>query len=101
MNIKRAFQKTISEIREDWRIERNTPQGEYPKAMMTSQQEERHTATVNCGADHCSFSRELADRVMKDERFQKFLTDAGAKAVKEDVWRGSCHGYQVRISFPG
>ena len=99
MNTKRAFQKTIGAIREDWRVKRNTPQGEYPKAMMTWQQEEHNTATVNCGGDHCSFSKELADYVMNDERFKKFLSDNGAEATVEKFWHGSCPGYQVRINF--
>lgn len=99
MNRKAAFQKVIGEIRKDWRVERNTPRGEYPKAMMTSQQEEHNTATVNCGGEHCSFSNELAEKVMNDARFQAFLSGTGAKAVKEKFWHGSCPGYQVRINF--
>jgi len=99
MNIKKAFQKTVGEIRKDWRVKRNTPNGEYPKAMMTSQQEQHNTATVNCGGECCSFSKELAQLVMDDERFQKFLSDARAEATVEKFWRGSCPGYQVRIKF--
>lgn len=30
MNIKKEFQKTIGEIRKDWRVKRNTPNGAYP-----------------------------------------------------------------------
>ena len=99
MEIKRAFQKTVGEIRKDWRVARNTPMGEYPKAMMTNQQEEHNTATVNCGGDHCSFSKELAQYVMADKRFQKFLSDTGAEATMEKFYHGSCPGYQVRIIF--
>ena len=99
MNVKKEFQKTISEIRKDWRVKRGTLRGEYPKAMMTSQQEAKNTATVNCGRDWTSFSGDLADYVLKDERFQKFLSDAGAEANKELFWHGSVPGYQVRISF--
>lgn len=99
MNIKKEFQKTIGEIRKDWRVKRNTPKGEYPKAMMTSQQEAHNTATVNCGGEHCSFSRDLADFVLADERFQKFLSDAGAEAAKEMFYHGSCPAYQVRVNF--
>ena len=99
MNKKAAFQKVIGDIRKDWRVMRGTPKGEYPKAMMTGQQAEHNTATVNCGGDHCSFSNELAEFVMNDERFQAFLSSTGAKAVKEKFWHGSCPGYQVRINF--
>ncbi len=99
MNTKKAFQKTIGEIRKDWRVMRNTPKGEYPKAMMTSQQEAKNTATVNCGGEWCSFSKELSEYVMNDERFQKFLSDAGAEAVVEKFYSYSCPGYQVRINF--
>jgi len=99
MNIKKEFQKTIGDIRQDWRVKRNTPRGEYPKAMMTGQQEANNTATVNCGGEWCSFSKELAQYVMNDERFQKFLSDAGAEANIEKFYRGSCPGYQVRLVF--
>ena len=100
MNIKKAFQKTISEIRKDWRIDRNTPNDEYPKAMMTSQQEQHNTATVNCGGDWCSFSKELAQYVMDDERFRKFISDTGAKVTVEKFYRYSSPAYQIRINFP-
>lgn len=99
MNIKKAFQKTVSDIRKDWRVKRDTPQAEYPKAMMTGQQEAKNTATVNCGGEWCSFSRELAEYVLNDERFQKFLSDAGAEATVEGFHRGNHTGYQVRIAF--
>ena len=33
MNVKKEFQKTIREIRKDWRVKQGTPKGEYPKAM--------------------------------------------------------------------
>ncbi len=99
MNTKKEFQKTISSIRKDWREKRNTPRAEYPKAMMTSQQMDNGTATVNCGGDFCSFSKELAEYVMNDSRFQKFLADAGAVAEVEKFWHYSCPAYQVRIRF--
>ena len=99
MDVKKRFQKTVCEIRKDWRVKRGTPKGEYPKAMMTSQQEANNTATVNCGGEWCSFSKELADYVMNDERFQKFLSDACAEATMEKFYRGSCPGYQVRLVF--
>lgn len=99
MDVKKAFQKTVGEIRKDWRIARNTPNGEYPKAMMTGQQERHNTATVNCGGDWCSFSKELAQFVLDDERFQKFLSDTGAEAILEKFYHGSCAGYQLRVNF--
>lgn len=99
MNIKKEFQKTIGEIRKDWRVKRNTPNGAYPKAMMTNQQMEHNTATVNCGGGWCSFSKELAQFVLEDERFKKYISDAGAKAHMEQVYDGGCPGYQVRIYF--
>ena len=103
MNVKKTFQKTVSEIRKDWRVKRNTPGGEYPKAMMTSQQEAKNTATVNCGGEwvSSSFSKDLAEYVINDERFQKFLSDAGAEATIEKVYGRNyvVPGCQVRISF--
>lgn len=99
MNIKKKFQKTIGDIRQDWRVKHGTPKGEYPKAMMTAQQEANNTATVNCGGEWCSFSKELAEYVMNDERFQRFLSDARAEATMEKFYHGSCPGYQVRLVF--
>ena len=99
MDIKKEFQKTVGENRKDWRVKRKTPKGEYPKAMMTSQQMDNGTATVNCGGDFCSFSRELAEYVMNDSRFQKFLAEAGAMATIEKFYHYSCPAYQVRIRF--
>lgn len=99
MDKKKELQKVVGLIRKDWRVKRNTPNGAYPKAMMTSQQMEHNTATVNCGGGWCSFSKELSQFVMDDERFQKFLSDTGAEAFIEQVYDASCPGYQVRIYF--
>lgn len=99
MDKKRSFQKVIGDIREDWRVKHGTPNGQYPKAMMTGQQEEKNTATVNCGAEWCSFSNELSEFVMNDKRFLKFLSDFGATAKKEEVWNYSCKGFQIRVNF--
>lgn len=99
MNTKKAFQKVVGQIRNDWRIKQNTPQGEYPKAMMTAKQAANSTATVNCGGEWCSFSKELSEFVMNDERFQQFLSDAGAEALVEKFYSYSCPAYQIRIVF--
>ena len=98
MDKKKAFQKVIGEIRKDWRVKRGTPHGQFPKAMMTGQQEEKNTATVNCGAEWCSFSKELSEFVMKDSRFLKFLSDFGATARIEEI-SSYRKGFQIRLTF--
>lgn len=98
---KTPFQKVIGKIRADIRIEDNLPNTEYPKAMMTGQQAAKNTATVNCGGEWVSGQRShtVALRVMRDERFQKYLKDFDAAAKVEQLYIGSCLAYQVRIIF--
>ncbi len=98
---KKAFQKVIKAIREDIRKERNIPSCEYPKAMMTGQQMEKDTATVNCGGEFSSsmFSKEISKRVMDDKRFVKFLDECCGKAKIEKKCYMGCYAYQIRIDF--
>lgn len=98
---KKEFQKVISKIRADRRIEENLPRTEYPKAMMTSSQMAKNTATVNCGGEWVALdtSKKTAARVMRDERFQKFLADNQATATVETFWVGSCRACQIRINY--
>ena len=102
-SFKRNFQKTISKIRADWRIEQNIPAADYPKAMMTNQQMMKNTATVNCGGEWLDSirEREIADRVMNDERFQKLLADFKATAEIERSCFGirTYPGFQIRIHY--
>ncbi|MBR3587014.1 MAG: hypothetical protein IKO00_13395 [Oscillospiraceae bacterium] len=98
---KKAFQKVIKAIREDYRKEKDIPTIEYPKAMMTSQQMEKDTATVNCGGEFCSsmFSKECSARVMNDKRFEKFLDECCAKATVEKKCYMGTYAYQIRLEF--
>lgn len=96
---KKDFQKTIAAIRKDWRVYYHTPAAQYPKAMMTGQQEENRTATVNCGGEWTCISKDIANFVMNDKRFVDFLARRNATAEIESFWHYSCRGYQVRIYF--
>lgn len=88
---KKEFQKVIKEIRLGH---------QYPKAMMTGQQIRNNTATVNCGGEHWpeSYTRELAEEVMEDRRFQEFLSRHDAEAKIE---QNSLQAWQIRIYFKG
>lgn len=103
MDKKKALQKTVGAIRAAVREETQSPVqyfAEYPKAMMTAKQIENHTATVNCGGEWVSpkASRMMAERVMADPGFQKYLTDFNALACIEAV--GGSYPYsQIRITF--
>lgn len=101
MTTKKAFQYTISKIRKDWRVYNHTPAAEYPKAMMTNQQIEKMTATVNCGGEWLSGTteKEIANFVMNDQRFLDFLEKYNAVAEIESFYHYSCIGYQIRIKF--
>lgn len=98
---KKEFQKLISKIRADIRTEMNRPRLEYPKAMMTAVQAERHTATVNCGGEWVTwdFAKDLASRIECDERFRKFLKDNNAKVTFEPLMIGGRRTCQLRITY--
>lgn len=93
---KKAFQRVIANIRKE-------TESEFPKAMMTSQQMNKCTATVNCGGERYSTesSKELAEKVLNDKRFLTFLEKNKAAAAVEAVSIGDKMAYQVRILFDG
>lgn len=93
---KKAFQRVIANIRKE-------TESEFPKAMMTSQQMNKCTATVNCGGERYSTesSKELAEKVLNDERFLIFLEKNNAAATVEAVSIGNKMAYQVRVLFNG
>lgn len=95
--IKKELQKAVGNIRKDLSEEAGR-KWTYPKAMMTGQQEEKRTATVNCGGEWMSreFTEKLADQVMKDERFKTFLTKCDATARLEVNTFGT---FQIRINY--
>ena len=91
---KKDFQKTIKAIRNTISIVTGEDQ-EFPKAMMTGQQEAKNTATVNCGRRRES-TEAVAKVVMDDPLFRGFLAQYKAKANIEINSEGKT---QVRINF--
>lgn len=96
-NIKKNLQKTVKAIRDDINATKDRP-SDFPKAMMTNQQMEKNTATVNCGGEwaNAKTSMERVNAVMNDARFAKFLAECGATAKVEPTPFGS---YQIRINY--
>ena len=95
--IKKDLQKVVKTIRD----ERNAAKGtdsSFPKAMMTGQQMELGTATVNCGGEWATreSSEERATAVITDPRFQAFLAKSSAEAHLE---LNSFGTIQVRIRY--
>lgn len=93
---KKAFQRVIANIRKE-------TGDQFPKAMMTSQQMNKCTATVNCGGEFkgTESSKELAEKVLNDERFLTFLEKNKAAAAVEAISISNKMVYQVRILFEG
>lgn len=89
-SMKRDFQKVIKAIRGS--------ENEYPKAMMTSQQEANRTATVNCGGEwrKAEKAKAMAEMVMQDERFIAWLDKWGAEAHIENA---AYTNFQIRINY--
>ena len=92
---KKEFQKTIAKIRSDYAMR------DYPKAMCTSAQMMKNQATVNCGGEWRSaeFSRNLAERIMKDPRFTALVAYHKGKAVLEQGRYGDRSWTQIRIHY--
>ena len=97
MDTKTAFQKCIKAIRND-RSKAIGKRVDFPKAMMTSLQVLNGTATVNCGGEwYGNRSKPIAEAVMEDVRFRKFLEESDGEAhIEHDPRYDS---YQVRIYF--
>jgi len=70
---------------------------EYPKAMMTQVQQQKRTATINCG-DGVKRSDDISGKILNDPEFLEILK--GAAAVKETRknWYGDTV-YQIRINY--
>lgn len=92
--IKKDFQKLIKTIRSEIGEGRD-----YPKAMMTGQQQTKNTATINCAG--MAFAEKATQAIMEDERFQAFLTRYDATAVVEETsgWDGR-PTKQIRLHYP-
>lgn len=92
--LKKEFQKVVARIR----AEQNATQerkSEYPKAMMTGQQQAKGTATINC-----SGSSTLAAGVINHPAIVAFLRSHNATAAAEAVNYGGWTQHQIRINFP-
>lgn len=91
---KKQFQKTIKAIREEL-----FAGNEYPKAMMTTQQMEKNTATVNCGGEwwRPEQSHDIAGETIIHPAFKKLIEESNATATIEPV--GKCGGVQIRINY--
>lgn len=92
MKIKKELQKVIGTIRKE------KSANSFPKAMMTGQQMEKSTATVNCGGEWGTpeSTMKRAKMVMDDERFKAFLEKYNATANIEPNSFGT---YQIRIHY--
>ena len=91
--MKKEFQKVIGAIRKG-----QEQKSDYPKPMMTGQQMEKNTATVNCGGEWSipEKTRAKAEMVMADERFKAFLEKWEATARFEIIGEGNT---QIRINY--
>lgn len=91
---KKQFQKTIKAIRDELFNGK-----EYPKAMMTTQQMEKNTGTVNCGGEWWRpvESHNIAEKTIKHPAFKKLMEESNATATIEPI--GKCGGVQIRINY--
>lgn len=94
--IKKDLQKAVSGVRADRKKLNNRE--EFPKAMMTGQQMDKNTATVNCGGEwrRAETTLEIATQVMNDKRFKDFLEKHNADARIE---ANNFGGFQIRINY--
>ena len=107
-NMKKDFQKVVKMFRDDQpeetRIDYCTKQeytvkAEYPKAMMTAQQERKGTATVNC--DYGENGKKRAEEFVKFPPFITWCESYGIKKVITEqviVW-GRYTQHQVRVYY--
>lgn len=91
-DMKKEFQKAVKTIRAEI-----APEGcAYPKAMMTGQQVNKGTATVNCGR-----SQSTAQLVIKHRAFVEYLKQWNATATIETATDAyNCAQTQIRLHFP-
>lgn len=95
-NKKKDFQKAIATIRNDLNKERQFGRN-YPKAMMTAQQERKNTATVNC-----AISKSNLSAVLEHSAFAEFLSKHPAEVrVESNRISGYTdkYEYHVRLIF--
>ncbi len=89
---KPEFQKTIAKLRKEYRNR------EYPKAMLTGQQWDKRTATVNCGGEASSLTKERCMDVLNHPEFQALIKKHNATAYMERKSGPYGDYFQVRIN---
>lgn len=107
-NMKKDFQKVVKMFRDDQpKVTQYYSTGEirkvcapeYPKAMMTAQQERKGTATVNC--DWGDKAKERAEEFIKYQPFVTWCESYGIKNafIEEVAVGGHYTQYQVRVMY--
>ena len=94
-NMKKDFQKAVKAFRDG-----SDYHGEYPKAMMTSQQMRKGTATINCG--RAEFGKELAPKVVAHKGFVDWCVAYGIKTVEIEIAKEASYmkpQYQIRVTY--
>lgn len=89
---KKALQKEVGKIRKQIG-------GAFPKAMMTSQQIEHSTATINCGGERRSVekTKELAQKVIESSDLTEMIKKNEATARIE--YNSATDAWQIRINW--
>lgn len=90
---KKELQKTIKMIRAARGV------GEYPKAMMTAAQENKRTATINCGGRSTAPTLQTAESVLADANFKALLQKYDASAYIEQTGTAAYPYMQIRIEW--
>lgn len=103
-NMKKDFQKIVKMFRDrlpdvhyidHWTNEERTCRPEYPKAMLTAQQERNHTATVNFGRGE---GARMATGLFR--AYEPFITWCESYGIKStDIELNADNNFQVRINY--
>lgn len=103
-NMKKDFQKVVKMFRDKlpdvhyfdhWAKEDRTCRPEYPKAMLTAQQERNGTATVNFGRG--DQAKANAETFQSYEPFTTWCESYGIKCLGIEL--NADNRYQVRVSY--
>lgn len=92
MMFKKQLSKTVTSIR-------NEIGGGYPKAMMTAQQIEHRTATINCGGEWrpAERTKEIAESVSRNPGFITLIEKHGVVAELE--YNRAMDAWQIRMTW--
>lgn len=106
--MKKDLQKLVKIIRDELSQVSGGYRSDYPKAMMTGQQMERRTATINCGYTYTQGAekeeivrlfRQRANFIMEDQRFMNFCEGYDAISYVEEVKVSGTTQVQIRINY--